>query len=131
MSIPKCLVTCVILACCTAQQVPEERYKLLRPEPKLAERFRWNRLDFQFKNDAERQNALENRSYIPDNTIPFGVGVWEDKVFITIPRRNPGVPSTLNYINLSKLLNKYESKGYSLSPRKNQNWHYWVRRDDE
>lgn len=34
------------------------------------------------------------------NNIPMGANVWHDKLFITIPRRRLGVPSTLNYVLL-------------------------------
>ena len=30
----------------------------------------------------------------------MGANVWQDKLFITVPRRRSGVPSTLNYIPL-------------------------------
>lgn len=71
---------------------------------KLQEKYHWSQIDFNFENDATRQKALEDRDFIPENNIPFGVEVWKDKVFITIPRRNPGVPATLNYVDLSKYL---------------------------
>ncbi|XP_076273289.1 L-dopachrome tautomerase yellow-f2-like isoform X1 [Rhynchophorus ferrugineus] len=34
------------------------------------------------------------------NNIPMGANVWKNKLFITVPRRRLGVPSTLNYIPL-------------------------------
>ncbi|XP_065217696.1 protein yellow-like [Planococcus citri] len=102
-NVPKFLAVClcILTSPATTQQTPEERYRLPQTESKLVERFRWNRIDFSFGSEAERRVALENRSYIPNNTIPFGVGIWEEKLFITIPRRNPGVPATLNYININ------------------------------
>jgi hypothetical protein len=36
--------------------------------------------------------------YIYQNNIPMGANVWNNKLFITVPRRRPGVPSTLNYV---------------------------------
>ncbi|XP_056633257.1 L-dopachrome tautomerase yellow-f2-like [Diorhabda sublineata] len=32
--------------------------------------------------------------------IPMGANVWKNKLFITVPRRRLGVPSTLNYVPL-------------------------------
>lgn len=32
----------------------------------------------------------------------MGVTHYKDRLFITVPRRRPGIPSTLNYIDLRK-----------------------------
>ncbi|RZC31751.1 yellow-f [Asbolus verrucosus] len=37
-------------------------------------------------------------NFITENNIPMGANVWNNKLFITIPRRRAGVPSTLNYV---------------------------------
>lgn len=31
----------------------------------------------------------------------MGANIWKDKLFVTVPRRRNGVPSTLNYVSLS------------------------------
>lgn len=77
---------------------------LSKGEDKLREIFRWKTIDYKFANSEARNKAIKNGEYIPQNNVPFGVEVWRDKVFVTVPRRNPGVPSTLNYIPLSKFL---------------------------
>ncbi|KAF7280602.1 hypothetical protein GWI33_005701 [Rhynchophorus ferrugineus] len=35
------------------------------------------------------------------NNIPMGANVWKDKLFVTVPRRRSGIPSTLNYVPLN------------------------------
>lgn len=35
-----------------------------------------------------------------ENNIPMGANKWKDKLFVTVPRRRNGVPSSLNYIPL-------------------------------
>lgn len=75
----------------------------------IEEKFRWKSIDFEFDSEQTRKEAIESGDFIQENNIPFGVEVWGDKVFVTIPRRNPGVPSTLNYINLSKYSNTVAS----------------------
>lgn len=42
-----------------------------------------------------------NDEYIFENNIPMGANRWKDKLFITIPRRRSGVPSTLNYVPIN------------------------------
>lgn len=77
---------------------------LSKGEDKLREIFRWKTIDFKFANAEARSKAIENGEFIRQNNVPFGVEVWRDKVFVTIPRRNPGVPSTLNYVPLSEYI---------------------------
>lgn len=48
--------------------------------------------------------ASGNFEFIPYNNVPQGFAPYitstSSKVFIAVPRRSPGVPSTLNYVNL-------------------------------
>ncbi|KAI4460332.1 protein yellow-related [Holotrichia oblita] len=50
--------------------------------------------------DLNGDNA--NLEYIYENNIPMGANRWKNKLFITIPRRRLGVPSTLNYVPIDK-----------------------------
>jgi hypothetical protein len=43
-------------------------------------------------------DKLSRLGKLPENNIPMGANVWNNKLFITVPRRRPGVPSTLNYV---------------------------------
>ncbi|XP_072948953.1 protein yellow [Epargyreus clarus] len=63
--------------------------------------YEWNQLDFQFLTPEARQQALEAKTYIPENNIPMGLEVYEDRLFITVPRWRAGVPASLTYINLN------------------------------
>lgn len=38
--------------------------------------------------------------YDPYVNVPFGISRYKDKLFVTVPRRNPGIPATLNVIDL-------------------------------
>ncbi|XP_053946313.1 L-dopachrome tautomerase yellow-f2-like [Anastrepha ludens] len=44
----------------------------------------------------------QNASYIPYNNVPMGVTHYKGRLFVTMPRRRTGIPSTLNYIDLQK-----------------------------
>lgn len=56
-----------------------------------------------------------NTTFIPYNNVPLGIAPYNDeRLFIGVARRSPGIASTLNYINLnavsanqSPLLNSY------------------------
>lgn len=34
--------------------------------------------------------------------MPVGVDRFKNKLFITVPRRRPGIPSTLNYVEVDE-----------------------------
>jgi hypothetical protein len=72
---------------------------------KLKEVFHWKLVDFDYADDTSRSNAIESKTFIPENNLPLGLDVWEDKLFVTVPRWKSGVPSTLNYISLKGELN--------------------------
>lgn len=68
---------------------------------KLKEVFRWNQMDFNFPNASFRDAEIASGAFKPENNMPLGLEVWKDKVFVTVPRWKSGVPSTLNYVNIS------------------------------
>lgn len=83
---------------------------------------------FMDEDDAERQKANEQRSalnaqHVPYNNVPMGVTHYHDRIFITVPRRRPGIPSTLNYVSTkapagsSPLLRPYPSYQMNELPR--------------
>lgn len=63
--------------------------------------FEWKQIDFDFPTDAERQEAIARKEFIPANNLPLGLEVYGDRLFITVPRWKNGVVSSLNYINLT------------------------------
>ncbi|EDW42380.1 L-dopachrome tautomerase yellow-f [Drosophila sechellia] len=99
----------------------------------MIEVFKWKQLDFYNRGDGYKD--LWSRFCIPDphvynsrkclgssnsgassygtfiqyNNVPQGVTHFRGRLFVTVPRRQPGIPSTLNYIDLAK-------DGWSQSP---------------
>uniref|UniRef100_A0A146LMT8 Protein yellow n=1 Tax=Lygus hesperus TaxID=30085 RepID=A0A146LMT8_LYGHE len=65
---------------------------------KLKEVFRWKQMDFQFADEAARNASIASGEFKHSNNLPLGIEVWEDKVFLTVPRWKSGVVSTLNYV---------------------------------
>ncbi|KRT85796.1 hypothetical protein AMK59_1416 [Oryctes borbonicus] len=43
-----------------------------------------------------------NKEYIYENNIPMSASRWKNKLFVTVPRRSKGIPSTLNYVPIDK-----------------------------
>ncbi|XP_053671737.1 L-dopachrome tautomerase yellow-f2-like [Anopheles nili] len=46
---------------------------------------------------------MENETFQAYNNVPMGASVHKNRLFLSIPRRRPGVPATLNVIDLSKV----------------------------
>ncbi|KAK1127848.1 hypothetical protein K0M31_003339 [Melipona bicolor] len=61
--------------------------------------YSWNNVEYNFPVTVDPDTLMSNGEYIPDNNLPLGMEVWEDKIFITVPRWKNGVASNLNYIS--------------------------------
>ncbi|ODM92042.1 Protein yellow [Orchesella cincta] len=71
--------------------------------------FSWKQLDYQFKSLNQRNWAIENKSFIPENNIITGVKVFGNRIFLSVPRWREGVPSTLNYVDFNETSNPSSS----------------------
>ncbi|XP_019869403.1 protein yellow [Aethina tumida] len=63
--------------------------------------FEWKKLDFMYPSANEKSAALESQQLIPENNLPLGLEVYQDRLFVTIPRWKPGVAASLAYIYLN------------------------------
>ncbi|XP_035912050.1 protein yellow-like [Anopheles stephensi] len=84
--------------------------------------YHWKVIDFMYPSLQLRNNAIRTREFIPENNLPLGVDRFRDRLFITTPRWNPGVPATLSYLPLpaqdrSQPLMPYPDWSYHTSPR--------------
>jgi hypothetical protein len=76
--------------------------------------FEWKELDFAYPNSRARQEAVESQSFIPSNNVPVGLEVWNNKLFITVPRWKRGVPASLAYVYLNHTGKHFPSALYWL-----------------
>ncbi|KAJ8914951.1 hypothetical protein NQ315_002475, partial [Exocentrus adspersus] len=67
----------------------------------MHEHFQWNILDYEYPNEYLRDRALLTGKFRPRNNLPVGIEIWNDKVFVTVPRWREGIPSTLNYVPIN------------------------------
>lgn len=99
----------------------------------MKEVFSWNQIGYDFdgvkyvKDEAlqkkvgsiffQEEPEEEERFFVQYNNIPIGFEVFQNRVFITVPRRRYGIASTLNYVDLkssessSPLLKPYPDPG--------------------
>lgn len=53
---------------------------------KLEEIFNWKYIDYNWPTEYSKEQAIFNEQYIPENSLPIGLEVWKDKLFITVNR---------------------------------------------
>lgn len=63
--------------------------------------FQWKQIDFEFPSEEAKQEAINNREFVPENNVPVGLEVYGDRLFLTVPRWKSGVAASLTYINLT------------------------------
>ncbi|CAG5001090.1 unnamed protein product [Parnassius apollo] len=92
-------------------------YGYLQGKTVIQEVLKWKQISYDFDGilyntdtNYERkavgtQNNTEindsDKFFIQYNNVPIGMEVYADRVFITVPRRRHGIPSTLNYVQLN------------------------------
>lgn len=101
---------------------------------RFKEEFTWTKIKYIWPNDTknlygfyetptdaitneENNEAPPNVNYKFENNIPMGANLWRNKLFITVPRRRGGVPSSLNYVDM----NNPERHNVPLKPYPNWN----------
>ena len=60
--------------------------------------YKWVNLDFEWQSEDHKNNALNNKTFIPENNLMTGIKVYNNRVFVTVPRWRLGVPATLNEV---------------------------------
>lgn len=60
------------------------------------EQFSWKVLDYAFLSEQHREYALATTQFIPENSLPVGIEIWNDKLFVTVPRWRQGEYNTNN-----------------------------------
>ncbi|XP_053969517.1 protein yellow-like [Anastrepha ludens] len=83
--------------------------------------FEWKKLDYGFPTEEDRQEALNNGKFVPNNGFPIGMAPHrqsqnDTRVFVTIPRFQTGIPYTLATVNDTE-------DGPVLYPYPSYEWH--------
>lgn len=58
--------------------------------------FRWKTIEYDWPSRVAKETALTDRSFIPLNNAINGIRIYNDRIFVTVPRLRPGIPSNLN-----------------------------------
>ncbi|XP_023295426.2 protein yellow [Lucilia cuprina] len=68
--------------------------------------YEWKEIDFKYASAEERWSAIESFEFKPENVIPFGIEVYQSRLFVTLPRWRDGVPASLAYLDLNDTATK-------------------------
>lgn len=56
----------------------------------LLKKFVWKTLDFAYPDQRSRELAIRNGEFVPENSLPVGIEIWRNKLFVTVPRWRDG-----------------------------------------
>lgn len=60
--------------------------------------YEWSTIGFAYRSDVDRANAIYSNHYIPRNNIISDVKAFANRLYLTLPRMQPGVPATLGWV---------------------------------
>ncbi|XP_043283685.1 protein yellow-like [Venturia canescens] len=89
------------------------------PGPAMQLVYAWKTVDFEFESDSARDRAIFEGKFVPENNLPLGLGVWRDKVFVTLPKWKNGIPATLATVPRHS-----KTKSPKLRPYPSWGWHH-------
>lgn len=93
MRAAKCFVILVLMAVAAAKK--SEKMRMIHS---------WKKLEFAYPKPADRDAAIKNGDFVPGAPVPIDVDVYHgvtQKVFISVPRFQNGVPVTIGYVTES------------------------------
>ncbi|XP_018570749.1 major royal jelly protein 3 isoform X2 [Anoplophora glabripennis] len=91
---------CLFLGVCT---VPFQQG--FAAKPSLDTVYQWSQLEFDYESQYDRQADIDLKIFIPGRPAPIDTDVYysednrQNKIFITIPRFQPGIPVTLGTVS--------------------------------
>uniref|UniRef100_A0A146LL41 Protein yellow n=1 Tax=Lygus hesperus TaxID=30085 RepID=A0A146LL41_LYGHE len=84
----------------------------------LQEVFAWSNIDFEYPTRAAREAAIMSGAFVPESNLPLGLEIYENRLFVTLPRWRKGTPATLAWVPLDS-----PSKSPQLIPYPSWDWH--------
>ncbi|KAL1116095.1 hypothetical protein AAG570_005590 [Ranatra chinensis] len=62
-------------------------------------KYQWRYMDYAFPSDEARQQAMYAGTYDPEKNLPVGIEIWNNKLFVTVPRWSSGILNRVFRIN--------------------------------
>lgn len=110
---------CLFLGICSTSWFPESHAQAQGITPV----YEWSQLEFEYESDTARQAAIDAGDFLEGHPAPIDVDVYysghdKNKIFITIPRFQAGVPATLG-----TLTEKTRNGNPVIAPFPSWSWH--------
>lgn len=78
--------------------------------------------DHSCENCFRREEAIANGSFNPENSLPLGIEVWENRIFVAFPNWRSGIPVTLATLPRDPAL-AGGNRSPPFKPYPNWSWH--------
>lgn len=98
-------VICFVFVCAEAVDLGSSSNETSSPPRYLSRKrqqfrvvYEWNSLNFTWPSDEAYQKAVNSSQYIPKNVLISGIKIFNDKIYLTVPRIKDGVPATMAMI---------------------------------
>lgn len=66
----------------------------------LVTKYQWKIMDYRYESSVQRQEDLADQTFIPENVVPVGIDVHENRMFVTLPRLLNGIPASLATVDI-------------------------------
>ena len=83
--------------------------------------FGWKTIEYDWPSREAKETALTDGSFIPLNNAINGIRIYNYRIFVTVPRLRPGIPSNLNIIVNARNSKPFLSSRMVLRPYPNWN----------
>ncbi|CAH0564440.1 unnamed protein product [Brassicogethes aeneus] len=111
--------SCLVLGICSTN------VSFAQKQPQLFVKYGWGQLEFDWQSQSQRQEYISSGKYIPGISAPIDADVYYsphgnqyNKIFVTIPRFQKGVP-----IGLGTITNKNYHGNPIITPYPDWSWH--------
>ncbi|KAJ8959619.1 hypothetical protein NQ318_021805, partial [Aromia moschata] len=110
---------CILLGICSTSI-----HHVFTANPRLDTLYEWSQLEFDYQSDFDRQTDIALKTFIPGKPAPIDTDVYysrdngHNKIFITIPRFQPGIPVTLGTVS-----GKMYNGNPVITPYPSWDWH--------
>ena len=81
------ILATLLVACTSAAKISNRSFG----NDKAVEKFSWTKFDYVFPSEKVKQEYIESGGFIPENSLPVGIELWQNKLFVTVPRWKKGM----------------------------------------
>ncbi|XP_071107773.1 major royal jelly protein 1-like [Haliotis cracherodii] len=60
--------------------------------------YKWHAIDYEWPSTSVKEASIKNGSFIIKNNLLSGIKIYNESVYVTVPRTKKGVPSAVNVI---------------------------------